>query len=90
MENHSEVRVAKLSPREREVLNYLGEGHSVSEIAVILGLSVKTASTYRCRLLEKLGVFTTAALIRCAILESLSRDGIENAAAAALTQRSVG
>lgn len=74
LERPSELRAARLGPRQQEVLSYLGEGHSVSEIATILGLSVKTVSTYRCQLLEKLGVFTTAALIRYAILESERRN----------------
>jgi DNA-binding NarL/FixJ family response regulator len=56
-----------LSDREFEVLRLLAQGHGVSQIAEKLGLSVKTVSTYRARILEKLGKETTAQLIRYAI-----------------------
>lgn len=57
----------RVSDREREVLRLLGAGHSIAEIGQHLGISAKTASTYRSRLLEKLGLRTTADLIRYAI-----------------------
>jgi DNA-binding NarL/FixJ family response regulator len=56
-----------LSDREYQVLRLLGSGHTVSEIARDLGLSVKTVSTYRSRVLEKLGMRTSAELMRYAI-----------------------
>lgn len=64
-------RHEELSDREFQVLRLLGEGHSVSDIADILSLSVKTVSTYRSRLLEKLGMRTTAQLIRYALEHDL-------------------
>jgi DNA-binding NarL/FixJ family response regulator len=60
-----------LSDREYQVLRMLGSGHTVSEIARELGLSVKTVSTYRSRVLEKLGMRTSAELMRYAIENSL-------------------
>ncbi len=60
-----------LSDREYQVLRMLGSGHTVSEIARDLGLSVKTVSTYRSRVLEKLGMRTNAELMRYAIENSL-------------------
>jgi DNA-binding NarL/FixJ family response regulator len=57
----------KLSNRELEVLRRLSEGRTISEIGTDLALSVKTISTYRTRLLEKLGARTTGDLIRYAI-----------------------
>jgi len=60
-----------LSDREYQVLRMLGSGHTVSEIARELGLSVKTVSTYRSRVLEKLGMRTNAELMRYAIENSL-------------------
>jgi two-component system, NarL family, invasion response regulator UvrY len=57
----------RLSNRELEVLRRLADGRTVSEIGVDLSLSVKTISTYRTRLLEKLGARTTGELIRYAI-----------------------
>lgn len=55
---------SKLSPREMKVLTMLAAGHTVSEISEQLTLSVKTISTYRTRLLEKLGMKTNAELTR--------------------------
>jgi DNA-binding NarL/FixJ family response regulator len=65
------ARVAELSDREHEILRLLGAGRSVSEIARALSLSVKTVSTYRTRLLRKLGLRTNADLIRYAIDQRL-------------------
>lgn len=59
--------VESLSDRELEVLRLIGEGKTVSEIAGQLALSVKTISTYRARLLEKLNLTTTPDLIRFAL-----------------------
>ena len=56
-----------LSDREYQVLRMLGSGHTVSDIARDLSLSVKTVSTYRARVLEKLGMRTNAELMRYAI-----------------------
>jgi DNA-binding NarL/FixJ family response regulator len=61
----------KLSHRERQVLQRLGEARSVSEIARELGLSVKTVSTYRSRAIEKLGLQTSAQAILYAIQHGL-------------------
>lgn len=58
---------ARLSDRELQVLRLFGKGKAVSVIADELGLSVKTISTYRTRILEKLSCQTTAELIRYAI-----------------------
>lgn len=56
-----------LSARELEVLSLLAKGRTVSQAAKRLKLSVKTVSTYRSRLLEKLQLQTTANLIRYAV-----------------------
>ena len=53
-----------LSNREFEVLRSIGAGKSVSEVAEILHLSVKTVSTYRERILEKLNMENNYQLIR--------------------------
>lgn len=68
LESGSEgVLHACLSDRELQVLRLLGQGKAVSVIAEELVLSVKTISTYRARILEKLSCRTTAELIRYAI-----------------------
>ena len=61
-----------LSDREMEVLRLLGQGHTVSMIADDIALSVKTISTYRARLLEKLQLRTTADLVRYAVEHHLT------------------
>lgn len=63
----SEVLHARLSDRELQVLRLLGQGKSVSVIAEELCLSVKTISTYRARILEKLSCSSTGELIRYAV-----------------------
>jgi two-component system response regulator DevR len=54
-------RLARLSPRQREVLAYLGEGLTNREIAAHLSLSEKTVKNYVSAILEKIGVSTRSA-----------------------------
>jgi DNA-binding NarL/FixJ family response regulator len=56
-----------LSDREFQVMRLIAAGKSVSEIAKELSLSVKTISTYRTRILEKMNLKTNAELTRYAI-----------------------
>ena len=56
-----------LSGRETQILKMLAAGRAPKEIAADLGVSVKTVSTYRARILEKLRLSTTADLIRYAV-----------------------
>ncbi len=62
-----------LSDREIEVLGHLATGKTVTDIADILALSVKTISTYRSRLLAKLRLKTTGDLIRYALDNNMER-----------------
>jgi DNA-binding NarL/FixJ family response regulator len=64
-------RHAALSDREHEVLCLLGSGKAVTEIATELSLSVKTVSTYRARILEKLGLANTLEIVRYALEHGL-------------------
>ena len=64
-------RAANLSDREIEVLRLLGGGLSGTAIAATLGVSPKTVSTYRRRLLTKLQLDSTAALLRYAIAHDI-------------------
>jgi len=57
----------RLSPRERQILQYVVEGKSSSQIADIIDLSVKTVDTYRSRLMGKLGANDRTGLIKIAI-----------------------
>ena len=61
-----------LSDREFEVLVRIGAGRTVGEIADELFLSVSTVSTYRTRILTKLGLATTTELIRYVVTNNLS------------------
>jgi DNA-binding NarL/FixJ family response regulator len=63
--------LARLSAREREVLQLLAEGRTGAEIAQRLSLSQKTVETYRARLVEKLGIRDLAGLVRFAIQRGL-------------------
>jgi DNA-binding NarL/FixJ family response regulator len=56
----------KLSDREFQVLRMIAAGHQTGEIASTLMLSVKTVSTYRTRILEKMQLRTSAEIIRYA------------------------
>lgn len=60
-----------LSARELEVISLLGAGKTLAMIADELSLSPKTISTYRARILLKLGLNTTADIIKFAITEGL-------------------
>lgn len=60
-----------LSARERQVLQLIGEGKSTKEVAVQLGVSVKTAESHRARLMRKLDIHETASLVRYAIRHGL-------------------
>lgn len=60
-----------LSDREFQVLRLLASGERVSDIAETLSLSVKTVSTYRSRVLDKMGMESNADLIRYAIKNDL-------------------
>ncbi len=60
-----------LTPREREVLQLVAEGHTTKEIAQRLGISVKTAETHRTHIMEKLEIHDTAGLVRYAIRRGL-------------------
>ena len=62
----------KLTPREREVVQQLADGQNVKEIAVNLGVSVKTIETFRRQAMEKLGLKSVAELTKYAIRAGLS------------------
>jgi DNA-binding NarL/FixJ family response regulator len=63
----------RLSAREYEVMLHLAKARTVSEIADELALSVKTVSTYRTRIIEKLGLRNNAEIMRYALQQGLIR-----------------
>ena len=64
-------RISTLTPREREILKLLAEGNSVKEIAVILGLSVKTVEAHKFNLMRKLDIHNKAQLVTYAIQKKI-------------------
>jgi DNA-binding NarL/FixJ family response regulator len=62
---------ARLSPREREVMNMMLEGKRLKEIASVLDISVKTVTTHRARLMRKLGVTDNIGLYRYGVRNGL-------------------
>ena len=65
------ARHEMLSDREDQVMRLLAAGKTVSEIAETLSLSVKTVSTYRTRILEKLQLSNNAEIMRYALQHGL-------------------
>jgi DNA-binding NarL/FixJ family response regulator len=62
----------RLSLRERQVLQFVAEGRTAADIAERLHLSPKTVETYRARVLHKLGLHSTAALVKFALEHGLT------------------
>lgn len=57
----------RLSPRESEIIQMLAEGKSTKEVAVKLGISVKSAETHRSNIMRKLDLHSISDLVRYAI-----------------------
>jgi DNA-binding NarL/FixJ family response regulator len=62
----------RLSPREKEVLNYIAAGQANKQIAGLLGLSIKTIEKHRQKVMNKLDIHDTAGLTRYAICRGMS------------------
>lgn len=60
-----------LTPRQREVLQRIAEGHSTKGIAFDLGVSPKTIESHRAQLMQRLGIRDVAGLVRYAIRHGL-------------------
>lgn len=60
-------RLEELTPRELQVLQRIAQGESTKEVAAHLGITFKTAACHRHRLMQKLDVHGTGALVRIAI-----------------------
>ena len=68
-ESHESAKLdaSSPSPREREILHHLSDGKSNKEIGAILDISTRTVEVYRARIMLKLDLHSTAALVRYAI-----------------------
>jgi DNA-binding NarL/FixJ family response regulator len=65
--DREQTSLERLTPRQREVLQLIAEGHTTKEIAKELGISVKTAEAYRGELMKALDIHDIASLTRYAI-----------------------
>ncbi len=70
--SESRSPLARLSPREREVLQLVVEGKTNAEVAEILAFSVKTVETYRSRIMRKLGISDLPSLVKFAIQHGIT------------------
>ncbi len=66
MAGNDDSPLARLSPRERDVLQLVAESKSSAEIAEMLALSPKTVKTYRSRLMQKLDINNVSSLVKFA------------------------
>lgn len=62
---------ARLTPRQREVLQLVAEGKTTKQISAVLNISPKTVEFHRNSLMEELGVRTTAELTRYALTRGI-------------------
>ena len=65
------VPPVELTQRQREVLQLLAEGKSAREIGLVLGISPRTAETHKYKMMDALGLATTAELVQYAIRHGL-------------------
>lgn len=65
------TRPRQLTPRQREVLQCLAEGHSMKETASILAMKVRTVAFHKYKMMQDLGLENNSDLLRLAIKERL-------------------
>jgi DNA-binding NarL/FixJ family response regulator len=63
----------RLTPRQREILQLIAEGHTNRAIAGLLGISIKTVDSHRTQLMETLDIHDVASLVRFALRVGLVR-----------------
>jgi len=73
-ENRDEA--TRLTPRQREVLQLLAEGRSAKEIATILNISARTVEFHKYRLMDDLGLKTSADLVQYAIRHGIAAQSV--------------
>src|ERR1700740_2205630 len=61
----------RLTPRQREIVQLLAEGKSSKEVAVQLGLSVKTAETHRANIMQRFNCHSVSELVRYAVRNNI-------------------
>lgn len=70
MVNPEARRDKSLTPRQRQILDYLSQGLNSKQIAAELGLSAKTVETHRARMMETLGLRRSSELLRYALMRT--------------------
>ncbi len=68
----SNAELGKLTPRQREVLQLLAEGHSAKEIASIINISARTVEFHKYRIMDALGITNGAELVKYAIRHGIA------------------
>jgi DNA-binding NarL/FixJ family response regulator len=68
----SKSPIDSLSPRERQIIQFVVEGKTSLEIANMLSLSPKSVETYRSRLMTKLGISNIPSLVKFALLHNIT------------------
>lgn len=66
-----ESEIEMLTPRQRQILQMMTEGHGTRAIAERLSLSVKTVETHRAQIMQRLGIHDLPGLVRYAIRHGL-------------------
>ena len=67
--SHAPAR--QLTPRQREIVQLVAEGHSLKEVGAILSISPRTVAFHKARAMEQLRIHTTAELIQYALQNHL-------------------
>lgn len=70
-EDRKDEARSRLTPRQREIVQLLAEGKSSKEVAVSLGLSVKTAETHRANIMRRLDCHSISELVRYAVRNNI-------------------
>ena len=61
----------ELTPRQRQVLQLLAEGHSMKEVGSLLNLTPRTVAFHKYKMMEQLNIRSNAELIQCAVANHL-------------------
>lgn len=66
-----ELSLAKLTPRERQIIQLVAEARSTKQIAFELGIGAKTVEVHRTHIMKKLGLHSASELVRYAIVNGI-------------------
>jgi len=69
--NIEHIEQEELTPREREIVKLIAEGHTNQQIAALLHRSVKTIESHRANILRKLGIHDSTGLVKYAVRKKL-------------------